>query len=123
MRRTTFRVTQNFERNLDDLRRFAADHLGSGVFNSLIDDLFERGIPNLERFPNMGVDFRSRTPQSIEGLRLRERLDSLVDDQTAVREYFAAPFVILYAHRGRSVHLLSVKHGRQLSFDLGGHLR
>ncbi len=121
MRRATVRITRNFERNVQALRQFAAENLEEGAFDAVLDDVFARVIPNLERFPDIGRDFRTRAPQSVEGLALLERLNALVGEDTSVREYFAAPCVILYAHRGTKVHLLSIKHGRQLSFDLGGH--
>jgi plasmid stabilization system protein ParE len=121
MRRAIVRVTRNFARNLEDLRQFAIENLAANAFDSFVDDLFDEITPSLERFPDMGGDFRTRNPQSIEGRRLLDRLDALVGEKTAIREYFAAHYIILYAHRGRAVYLLSVKHGRQLSFDLGGH--
>jgi hypothetical protein len=63
----TVRLTANFERDLETIRAFLDEHDPATAFAALLDDLFERIIPNLERFPDIGVDFLARVP------RLRRR--------------------------------------------------
>ncbi len=57
MRRRTVRITRNFDTNLADIRRFLEEQQAPLAFRSLIEELFETVIPNLQRFPDMGVDF------------------------------------------------------------------
>lgn len=48
-----------------------------------------------------------------------ERLRAL-DAFGCVREDILPPYLLLYASGERSVHLLSIRHHRQLSFDFSG---
>jgi hypothetical protein len=54
------------------------------------------------------------------------RLESLarrLGSETGLREYISGDYLVLYAVRGDDVYLLSIKHHRQLSFDLKEHWR
>jgi hypothetical protein len=115
------RVTHNFEQNLADIRLFLEKQEAPQVYSALLERLFEMVIPNLERFPMMGVDFLSRHPQSAEGLARLENLRHRLGEKVSLREYITGDYLVLYAVRGRDVYLLSIKHHRQLSFDLKGH--
>ncbi len=48
---------------------------------------------------------------------LKQRLGK----NTSMREYISGDYLMLYAVRGDDLYLLSIKHHRQLSFDLKGH--
>ncbi len=74
-------------------------------------------IPNLERHPRMGRPFPDRPVQSVEG---QERIDSLKKLVAGgeLREYLTDDYLILYALMRDAVYLLSIRHHRQLSFDL-----
>lgn len=121
MRRRTVRITKNFGRNLDEIRRFLDKQEIPGEFQLLLERVFETVIPNLERFPEIGVDFLAKTPQSTEGRMHLEILKQRLGTSTSVREYISGDYLVLYASRGNNVYLLSIKHHRQLSFDLKGH--
>lgn len=121
MKRHTVRVTFNFETNLDEIRRFL-DGVGAGhAFDPLLESLFDKIIPNLERFPEMGRDFLARCPLSAQGRSELEALKARLGEDVELLEYISGDYLILYAVRDPTVYLLSIKHHRQLSFDLKGH--
>jgi len=121
MSRRTVRITRNFDKNLADIRRFLEEQEASREFQSLLEQLFETVIPNLERFPEIGVDFLAKLPQSTEGLMRVETLKQRLGKNTSLREYIGGDYLVLYALRGDNIYLLSIKHHRQLSFDLKEH--
>ena len=120
-RRSTVRITRNFDTNLADIRRFLEEQQAPQAFRSLIEELFATLIPNLERYPDMGVDFLAKAPLSTEGLMRVETLKQRLGKNTHLREYISGDYLVLYAVRGDNLYLLSIKHHRQLSFDLKGH--
>ena len=114
------RITANFDRNLEQIRRFLEELDARQAFEQLLNQLFDVVIPNLERFPEMGRDFLARQPLSAEGLARHERLTKRLG-QGELREYIFDDYLLLYAHRDQQVDLLSIRHHRQLSFDLKDH--
>ncbi|PRG77502.1 hypothetical protein C6T69_05505 [Burkholderia multivorans] len=122
--RCAVKLTANFERNLEELEAFLTDGGLPQAFDGLLDELIETIIPNLERFPTMGRRFLERPARSVEvanGIgRLSKQLHVLPEDGD-VREYVMTHYLLLYVHIEDSVYLLSVRHHRQLSFDLAGH--
>jgi plasmid stabilization system protein ParE len=121
MPRPTVQITHNFARNLEEIESFLLERDGLSEWNALIEKLFDRIIPNLQRFPDMGVDFLSRQPGSAEGILSRDELRGWLKKSTVIREYISGDYLLLYAVRKDSVILLSIKHHLQLSFDLRGH--
>ena len=115
------RITGNFQRNLETIRAFLIELESETGFYDLIEQLFENVIPNLEHFPDMGRDFLARNPLSIEGQAKRHALKLRSGTNTAIREYIADDYLLLYAVRDAVVFLLSIRHHRQLSFDLRTH--
>lgn len=118
---STVRLTANCESNLDSIRTFLEEQAATAAFLALLDDLFDRVLPNLERFPEIGIDFLARVPQSREGLARLSRLKERLGEQVRLRECIAGDYLILYAVRRSNLYLLAIKHHRQLSFDLKGH--
>lgn len=118
--RHAVRLTAHFERNLQSIEAFLMDADAPGAFDSLLDELTSTTIPNLQRFPGMGRPFVARPLRSVETTngveRLMERLKA-VDPGGELREYVMADYLLLYARLGSTVHLLSIRHHRQLSFD------
>jgi plasmid stabilization system protein ParE len=115
------RITGNFQRNLEQIREYLIEQEFATGFDDLIEQLFENVIPNLERFPDMGRDFLARNPLSVEGQAKRHALKVKSGANTAIREYIADDYLLLYAVRDSVVFLLSIRHHRQLSFDLRTH--
>ena len=115
----------NFERKLEDSELFLAEVEAPRAFDGLLDELLETVIPNLERFPEMGRPFMARQPRSVETTNalaaLRAKLSALTPDANALREYALKDYLLLYAAIGGTIHLLAIRHQRQLSFDLEGH--
>jgi hypothetical protein len=121
-KRCTVKVTANFEANLGAVEKFLADANAQQAFTALLDDLADSVIPNLERYPELGRPFLDQPAQSVEARERIKRLESQFGSVT-LREYLAGDFLILYAVESRTVYLLSIKHHRQLSFDLPAHWR
>ncbi|WP_437615902.1 type II toxin-antitoxin system RelE/ParE family toxin [Sorangium sp. So ce834] len=117
-RRAAVRVTENFERNLDDIRRFLEEAELSSAFGDLLDLLFGDVIPSLEVSPQIGFDFLARAPQSVEADARIQALRRRLGPDSSLREYIVGDYLLLYALGGERIHLLAIKHHRQLSFDL-----
>jgi plasmid stabilization system protein ParE len=115
------RITANFRQNLDSIREFLVEQESSAGFGSLIERLFDDVILNLERFPKMGRDFLARVPLSDEGRAKLHALSVKIANKTEIREYITEEYLFLYGVRDSLVFLLSIRHHRQLSFDLRAH--
>ena len=111
------KLTANFERNL----------VAQQAIDGLLDDLLDTVIPNLERFPGMGRPFLNRAVGSVEATNaldaLRTKLKALLVEPADLREYVMNQYLVLYVQIGGNIHLLSIKHHRQLSFDFESHWR
>jgi plasmid stabilization system protein ParE len=114
-------ATANFAAGLDQIAEFLADAGARAAFSRLLDRLFTQVIPNLQRFPRIGADFLRRKPSSVDGAALARRLEALTGGTTEIRELVFGDYLVLYALRGPSLHLLSIRHHRKLTFDLRGH--
>ncbi len=114
------KLTRNFERNLDDIERFLEENEATSGFDLLLDELADTVVPNLETFPKMGRPFLDRPTLSLEARnrveKLRAQLDGL-DSSLDLREYVLSHYLVLYAVTESTVHLLSIRHYRQLSFN------
>jgi plasmid stabilization system protein ParE len=119
-KRCAVEVTANFEANLDSIETFLAQANALQAFETLLHDIAESVVPNLERFPEMGRPFLERPADSVEARERIERLES-VFGRGGPREYLAGDFLVLYAFRDQTVYLLSIKHHRQLSFHFPAH--
>jgi plasmid stabilization system protein ParE len=117
------RVTANFEANLNSIRDFLVFVAAPAEFERLLGRLFDEIIPNLARFPDLGRDFAARAPQSTEGAAALAALRRKAGGDTTLREYITDDYLLLYAARDNTVFLLSIRHHRQLSFDLRDHWR
>ncbi len=119
------KLTANFERNLADIERFLTEAEAASAYDALLDELLDTVIPNLERFPGMGRPFLSRAVGSVESTNalaaLRTKLAALIPDQEGLREYIVDSYLVLYVQIGGNIHLLSIKHHRQLSFAFEAH--
>ena len=87
------------------------------AFDALLADLRATVIPNLARFPPIGRRYLDNPPRSAEALAQLAELPA--GAASALREYLHGDYLILYAAMDASVtvHLLSIRHHRQLSFD------
>ncbi len=119
------KITANFERNLADIERFLTEADAPQAFDGLLDELLDTVIPNLERFPGLGRSFLNRAVGSVEATNaldaLRAKLAAVIAEPDALREYVMDHYLVLYAQIEGNIHLLSIKHHRQLSFDFEAH--
>jgi plasmid stabilization system protein ParE len=109
--------TENFARNLDEIR----DFLGAGgdaAFAQLRKRLFSDLVPSLCRFPQAGRSFLLHSVRSRAARTLIRRLRTRLKAGDDLREMILGDYVTLYLVRGGRVVFLSIKHHRQLSFDL-----
>ena len=120
----TVKLTANFEHNLDEIETFLREAEAPFAYDALLDDLSDTVIPNLERFPGIGSSFLARPTRSVETIngvaRLRAQLDAITEGGE-VFEYVMTRYLLLYAQIEGTIYLLSIRHHRQLSFDLAGH--
>ncbi len=112
----TVKLTANFERNLDEIEGFLDKVDAWQVYDRLLDELTDTSIPNLEKFPAIGRPFLERPVRSVEVANALVRLQATLNDGE-LHEYLFADYLVLYAQFGDVIHLLSIKHHRQLSFD------
>ncbi|MBZ0142847.1 MAG: type II toxin-antitoxin system RelE/ParE family toxin [Rhodocyclaceae bacterium] len=119
-KRTPVRLAANFEANLAQIEAYLAEAETPQAYDELLDVLLETVIPNLERHPRMGRPLLDRPAQSVEGRDAIDRLRKQIAGGE-LREYLTGDYLILYALIREFVILLSIKHHRQLSFDLEKH--
>ncbi len=124
-RKLVVKLTANFERNLEDIERFLIEAEAPRAYDVLLDELLGTVIRNLERFPGMGRPFLMRAPRSVETTNaveaLRAKLSALTPNPEALREYITDDYLVLYAQIGGNIHLLAIRHQRQISFDFESH--
>jgi len=116
----TVKLTTNFERNLEDIESFLAEADATHAFDTLLDELTDTVIPNLERFPTMGRSFLSRAIRSVEasnGIDVLQGKLAKIGENAEIREYVLQHYLLLYACAGSVIYLLSIRHHKQLSFD------
>ena len=119
------RFTANFDANLAAIEAFWRGQQAPQAYLRLLEDLEQTVIINLEQHPAIGRCFFARSAQSAEVksrvAALKRRLGA-----TEIREYLSGDYVLLYSvrpdtgRRGLVVHLLTIRHHRQLSFDFEG---
>ena len=119
--RFTVELTANFESNLDSIKTFFDEQSEPRAFAHLLNHLFDELIPNLQTFPQMGRNFLQQPVRSLAAKAKLRKLKIAMGKDTQIREYIADDYLILYAIRESAIYLLSIRHHRQLSFDLKSH--
>ena len=117
-----FRVelTASFLERLAAIEAFLTEADAAFAYDRLLDGLRSTVIPNLRRFPRIGRRYLDQPPQSAEALAQLAALPPGAADR--LREYLHGDYLILYtvATSGKLVHLLSIRHHRELSFQFAG---
>jgi hypothetical protein len=116
-RKLPVKLAANFEHNLESIEQFLREAGVPEAFDVLLDELLAKVIPNLERFPGLGPALLDQPAGSAESLNAQEALRKKAGD-AELRQYILPGYLILHAVSRDAVHLLSIKHHRQLSFDL-----
>ena len=120
--KATVRFTANIEANLSVIESWWRGREAPQGYAHLVERL-EGVVDDLERLPRLGRDFLARVPHSVEAVdrlaRLRTRLERF-----ELREYLAGDYLMLYAFDPASrppvVHMLAIRHHRELSFEFDG---
>ncbi|SJM95664.1 conserved hypothetical protein [Crenothrix polyspora] len=112
------RITANFSRNLDDIESFFAQLSQPKQFESLLDQLFDTIIPNLQQFPLIGKDFLAELPGSVEGITTLQKIKARMSENASIRQYTSKDYLVLYLHKDQEITLLAIKHHRQLYFHV-----
>ncbi len=107
-------LTASFVERLEAIEAFLAEADSPRAYDQLLDGLRRTVIPNLRRFPRIGRRYLDQPPQSAEAMAQLAALPPGAAD--ALREYLHGDYLILYTLSGSTVHLLSIRHHRQLSF-------
>ncbi|MCR4298165.1 MAG: type II toxin-antitoxin system RelE/ParE family toxin [Gallionella sp.] len=115
-KKITVKLTANFERNLEAIEAFLDEAGAPQAYDRLLDDLSNTLIPNLEHFPAMGRSFLAWPVCSVEVANALGLLQAKLHEG-ALHEYLFADYLVLYAQFDDTIHLLSIKHHRQLSFN------
>lgn len=117
-----FRVelTASFLVRLAAIEAFLTDADAAFSFDRLLTELRTTVIPDLRRFPRIGRRYLEQPPQSAEALAQLAALPAGAADR--LREYLHGDYLILYtaATMGSLVHLLSIRHHGELSFQFSG---
>jgi plasmid stabilization system protein ParE len=110
-------LTASFLERLEAIEAFLTEADAAFAYDKLLAELRATVIPNLRRFPRIGRRYLDRPPQSAEALAQLAALPAAAADR--LREYLHGDYLILYtvASPGDVVHLLSVRHHRELSFQ------
>jgi plasmid stabilization system protein ParE len=110
-------LSTSFLARLAAIESFLAEADSTFAYDSLLDELRTAVVPNLGRFPRIGRRYLDQPPQSAEALAQLAALPAGAADR--LREYLHGDYLILYtvATPGHLVHLLSIRHHRELSFQ------
>ena len=110
-------LTANFLERLEAIESFLTEADAAFAYDSLLDELRTSVIPHLRRFPRIGRRYLDQPPQSAEALAQLAALPAGAAGR--LREYLHEDVLIMYtvARPGHLVHLLSIRHHRELSFQ------
>lgn len=113
-------LTNHFQDRLDAIEAFLSAADADFAFDALLRELRGTVIPNLGRFPRMGRRYLDAPPRSTEALAILAQLPAGALD--IMREYLHGDYLLLYTvfDAEATVTLLSIRHGRELSFDFAG---
>jgi plasmid stabilization system protein ParE len=109
--------TENFSANLTAIEAFLEPE-SAVAFQRLLERLFDEVIPTLCRFPLAGRSFLAHAIQSTKVKTLVRKLRGRLTKSDDLREFIVDDYLVLYLVRGERLVFLSIKHHRQLSFDL-----
>jgi len=109
--------TENFSSNLAEIQAFLGEDR-RGAFDQLFRHLVDDIVPMLWRFPRSGRSFLERSIRSNDALSRVQKLQERLKEGDDLRELIADEYLILYVVRAKQIVFLSIRHHRQLTFDL-----
>lgn len=109
-------LADSFLARLDEVEQFLAQAEAQHAFDKLLVALRDTVLPNLSRFPRIGRRYLDRPPESAEALAALAQLPAGSPD--LLREYLHGDYLLLYVPDDirAVVHLLSIRHHREMSF-------
>ena len=113
--------TENFSSNLLTIQAFLGSE-GDQAYQGLLNRLFDDIVPTICEFPQSGRSFLARSIHSSDAKRLSKKLQARLKRSDDLREFIMDDYLVLYLVRRDRLIFLSIKHHRQLSFDLKGFL-
>lgn len=122
------RYAHNLALNIENIESFWIENQLAQGYDRLLDALGNTVIPILQRHPRIGRPFMRRDVESVEAqavvARIGKRISAL-GENAEVREYVMDDYVVvLYLvvdgaeGEPMMVHLLAIKHQKQLGFDV-----
>jgi plasmid stabilization system protein ParE len=110
-------LTASFLERLESIEGLLREADAPLAYDALLPALRDTVVPNLRCFPRMGRRYLDQPPQSAEAIAQLGQLPAGAAD--GLRVLGSGDYLILYAEQKKSatVHLLSIRHHRQLSFD------
>ena len=111
-------LTSSFLERLDAIESFLTEAEAAFAYDQILSELRTTVFPNLARFPRIGRRYLDNPPHSAEALAQLAALPA--GSACALREYLHGDYLVLYvaSEPDATVYLLSIRHHRQLSFDL-----
>ncbi len=109
--------TENFSANLTTIQDFLGPERAN-VYQRLLARLFDDIIPTLSTFPRSGRSFLDNITYSNESVSLVSKLMDKLKPGDDLREFIVDDYLVLYIVRGNRIFFLSIKHHRQLSYEL-----
>lgn len=111
------KVSASFEASLQDAERFLIAAGQPQAFDTLLDELLTKIVPNLGRFPLLGRSLLDEKAGAVESLTAQEALKRRAG-HLQPRQYVSPSFLLIYAAAKDAVYLLNLRYYGQLSFDL-----
>lgn len=110
-------VTASFLARLEAIEAFLTEADASPAYDLLLVELRAIVIPNVKQFPRIGRRYLDQPPQSAEAIGQLAALPP--GSAERLREYLHGDYLVLYtvATPGHLVHLLSIRHHRELSLQ------
>lgn len=109
--------TENLSHNLLDVQAFLGSEGARHAWH-VLDRLLDEVVPTICRFPQSGRSFLAHAIHSKEGKTLLNKVRGQLEEADDLREFIMDDYILLYLVRGSQIVFLSIKHHRQLSFDL-----
>lgn len=120
MAKTRVVIAASFERNLEAMRLFLQqDEAPPGVYDDVVNAIVGRLFPLLENHPRAGRNWLLNPPPTESGQLRQQRVLAALKGRRELREFMLDQLLVLYAIESNAVTLLTVRHHRQLGFDLG----
>lgn len=113
-------VYRAFEKALAAAQDFLIQNDALPAAQRLLDRALDELPELLAQFPRMGREFLARNPETPQVAAAQEQARALLDTDVELREFILDDYLVLYAIKGRTVYLLSLRHHRQSTFTFGG---